>query len=193
MSEKQRAKHIADREAANSPETYPVSSSLLGADPTPDGLGAYEGGPLAMRGSNRWVSEKSHASRTGDSKNAPGTDYASKITHRQDSDFNEIHTDANGDFFLYNHKTDAWDIKGDSADIPYYEDENGKTFAFNYKTGEWNIPVTFEDQDAPEASESERLLAQEWGDEFAPLLIEESDNVPCDAEEFTDVNPEVVG
>ena len=45
------------------------------------------------------------------------------------------------------------------------------------KTGKWDVPVTVE-YDAPEA---------------APLLIEESDNVPCDAEELTDVNPEVVG
>ena len=113
-------------------------------------------------GSNRWVAEKSHASRTGDSKNAPGTDYASKITHRQDADFNEIHTDANGDFFLYNHKTDAWDIKGDSADIPYYH--NGtELLGYNLKTGAWDVPVTVE-YDTPEV---------------APLLIEESDNVPC--------------
>ena len=41
MSEKQKAKHIADREAlAAVPATYPVSSSLLEADPTPDGLGS---------------------------------------------------------------------------------------------------------------------------------------------------------
>jgi hypothetical protein len=187
MSEAQRLKHIADREALTVvPETFPV---LIGAEPTLDGMGAYEGGYAALKASNRWVSEKSHSSCTGSNKNAPG-DYASKITHRQDADFNEIHTDANGEFFLYNHKTDAWDIKGDSADLPYYRDLNGDLWAYNYKDGAWTVPVTIE-YDAPENS-------------VAPLLIEESDNIPCGdfeesveknrelLEELSDVNPEVV-
>lgn len=166
MSEAQRLKHIADREAANNvPEFLPISSSLLGADPTPDGLGAYEGGHHVLRGSNRWVAEKSHSSRTGSAKNTPGTDYASKITHRQDEDFNEIHTDANGDFFLYNHKTDAWDIKGDSADIPYYRDLNGDLWAYGISSGAWDVPVTVEyEGDEPATTDATPGLG-----DFAPV------------------------
>jgi hypothetical protein len=142
MSEKQRLKHIADREAlAAVPEYFPVASSLHGAETTVDGLGAYEGGRTEIKGSNRWVAEKSRSSRTTSAKNAPGTDYATKISHRQDQDFNEIHTDANGAFWLYNVKTDAWDILGDSADIPYYEDGRGWRWGYNVKTGKWDVPV----------------------------------------------------
>src|ERR1700678_2872436 len=104
MTQKQHAKHIADA----MPQPLLRATELEPVEPTPDGLGTWEGGKEALKGSRSWVSEKSHASRTGDTKNKPGTDYATKVTHRQDADFNEIHTDANGDFWLYNHKTDAW-------------------------------------------------------------------------------------
>jgi hypothetical protein len=137
MSEKQRLKHIADRQ----PQPLNEISELIAAESTPDGLGPYEGGRLELRGSNTWVAQKSHSSRTADSKNTPRTDYATKITHRQDADFNEIHTDANGQFWLYNLDTDAWDIAGDSADIPYYEDAKGWLWGYNVKTGAWDVPV----------------------------------------------------
>jgi hypothetical protein len=142
MSETQRLKHIADA-AATLAEHNSLNTS---AEPetTPDGLGQWEGGTAALKGSRTWVSEKSHATRTADSKNAPGLDYPTKITHRQDADFAVIHMEENGDVLLYNVKTDAWDIKGDSADIPYYEDENGLTWDYNVKTGAWDVPVTME-------------------------------------------------
>ena len=73
-----------------------------------------------------------------------GTEYATKITQRNQQDFNEIHTDANGDFYLYNVKTDAWDIKTDAQTIPFYADENGNLFAYNYRTGAWDVPVSTE-------------------------------------------------
>ena len=136
MSEKQRAKHIADR----MPQQLTKLSDLDAADPTPDGLGTWEGGRIALQGSNRWVAEKSHAQRTADSKNMPGTDYATKITHRQDQDFNEVHIQ-DDKVLLYNVKTDAWDIKGDSGDIPYYCDEEGNLWGYNYRTGSWDVPV----------------------------------------------------
>jgi hypothetical protein len=119
-----------------------------------------------------WQGQKQRSTRTGNAKNTPGTDYPSKITHRQDADFNEIHTDANGDFFLYNVKTDAWDILGDSADIPYYGDVDGILWAYSIKTGEWDIPV-----DEPSFD--------------LPLRIEEVDNIPC-FEESVDKNRELL-
>lgn len=73
MTAKQTAKHIADRQ----PQPYVEKPAF--AEPTPDGLGAWEGGTAALKGSRSWVSEKSHASRTADAKNTPGIDYASKI------------------------------------------------------------------------------------------------------------------
>jgi hypothetical protein len=136
MSEKQRLKHIADRQ----PQPLTEGSELDAAGPTPDGLGAWNGGKA-----HRSIDgAKAKPQRTGDTKNKPGIDYATKITHRQDADFNEIHTDANGDFFLYNHKTDAWDILGDSADIPYYRDLNGDLWAYDVKVGAWTVPVVIE-------------------------------------------------
>jgi hypothetical protein len=138
MTQKQHDKHLADR----MPQQLTKASELDAAEPTPDGLGAWEGGQAALKGSNTWVSQKSHSQRTGDSKNAPGTDYASKITHRQDADFNEIHTDADGSYFLYNVKTDAWDIPTTPDSFPYYEPTPGTLFAYNYRTGAWDVPVT---------------------------------------------------
>lgn len=147
MSEKQRAKHIMESVKAKNiyPNGFSVGSSLDAAAPTPDGLGAWNGGKV-HRGID---GAKAKPQRTGSAKNTPGIDYASKITHRQDKDFNEIHTDANAQFWLYNHKTNAWDIKGDSADIPHYVDENDKEWAYNWKTGLWNVPVVVEEQDEP--------------------------------------------
>ena len=128
MSEKQRLKHIADVQ----PKFLTATSELDAAEPTPDGLGAWEGGRAALRGSGSWVAEKNHSSRTANSKNTPGVEYATKITHRQDADFNEIHTDANSQFWLYNAKTDAWDILGNAADLPHYDDGKGMLWAYNY-------------------------------------------------------------
>lgn len=161
MTAKQTAKHITDNAAKILTPTS--GSSLDAAEPTPDGLGAWEGGVAhhSLDGA------KAKPQRTADTKNTPGTDYASKITHRQDQNFNEIHVEENGDVLLYNHKADAWNIKGDSNDIPYYRDLNGDLWGYDVKAGNWGVPVIVEDQDAPEVT---------------PLLIEESDNVPCDAD-----------
>ena len=135
MSAKQKAKHIADRQ----PKTVAEGSSLDAAAPTPDGLGEWQGG-IAHRSID---GAKAKPQRTGDTKNRPGIDYASKITHRQDRDFNEIHIE-DGKVLLYNVKTDAWDIEGDSADIPYYV--NGtELLGYNVKTGKWDVTVTVED------------------------------------------------
>jgi hypothetical protein len=128
-------------------------------EPTPDGLGKLNLKGM-LKNNPVWIKAKAQPTRTADAKNAPGTDYASKITQRNQKDFNEIHTDANGDFWLYNHKADKWDIKGDSAHIPYYEDLNGDLWAYNIKSGAWDVPVSI--------------------DYEAPLKIEEGDNVPCD-------------
>jgi len=137
MTAKQTAKHIADK---NWPLHTAEGSSLDAAGPTPDGLGAWEGGIVhrSLDGA------KAKPTRTGDTKNRPGIDYASKITHRQDRDFSEIHIAENGDVLLYNVKTDAWDIKGDSADMPNYEDENGALWAYNLNTGAWDVRVTYD-------------------------------------------------
>lgn len=141
MTEKQRQKHITDTVTVLTPE----GSSLDSAPTSPDGLGTWEGG--LAKGANNWVALKSHATNTGDAKNAHGNNNhlgPKPITHRQDADFNEIHTNANGDFFLYNVKNDKWDIPTDAKTVPFYEDENGKTWAYNYKTGAWDVEVTEE-------------------------------------------------
>lgn len=165
MTQKQHDKHIADREARQNAGIAAAcgdsnKSTLDAAPSTPDGLGPWEGG-VSHRGID---GAKAKPQRTGDRKNAPGTDYPSKITHRQDQDFNEIHTDANGDFFLYNHKTDAWDIKGDSADIPYY-DNGTELLGYNVKTGKWDVPVTV-DYEAPEVVDIQ-VTVPEAADESA--------------------------
>ena len=78
MSAKQKAKHIADRQPKFLVNT---TESLEGAEPTPDGLGAWEGG-IAHRSLD---GAKAKPQRTGDTKNTPGIDYASKIneTHQK--------------------------------------------------------------------------------------------------------------
>lgn len=165
MTQKQRDKHIVDNAAEQKHLLEGTDSPA--AEPTPDGLGTWEGGPVALKGSPRWAAEKSKPTRTANTKNIPGTDYASKITHRQDRDFTEIHVEENGDVMLYNVKTDAWDIKGSTDAMPNYEDENGLTWAYNNKTGQWDVPVTYEGGDIhPDAG---------YGSEL------------------TDVNPEVTG
>ena len=75
MSAKQKAKHIADRQ----PQPYVEKPAFAG--PTPDGLGAWQGG-IAHRSID---GAKAKPQRTGDTKNTPGTDYASKIneTHQK--------------------------------------------------------------------------------------------------------------
>ena len=79
MSEKQRLKHIADREAAEA--EYNSLNNPSAIEPTPDELGLWEGG-IAHRSID---GAKAKAQRTGDVKNTPGTDYASKIneTHQK--------------------------------------------------------------------------------------------------------------
>jgi hypothetical protein len=148
VSEKQKAKHIADSEArqnAGIVAVYgdPTKSELDAAPSSPDGLGAWQGG--VVRGALSGL--KAKPQRTGDAKNTPGIDYASKITHRQDRDFNEVRVIENGDVMLYNVKTNAWDIKGDAADVPHYFDENDKEWAFNFKTAEWDVPIVVEEAD----------------------------------------------
>jgi hypothetical protein len=68
MTEKQRLKHIADRE----PKPVTEGSSLDAAKATPDGLGEWQGGIQALKGAINWVSRKSHPSRTGDFKRTSG-------------------------------------------------------------------------------------------------------------------------
>jgi hypothetical protein len=103
MSEAQRLKHIADREPKFLVNT---TESLEGAAPTPDGLGSWNGGKA-----HRSIDgAKAKPQRTGDTKNKPGIDYASKINASHQREFHPIHTDANGNFFLHNPKTDKWDI-----------------------------------------------------------------------------------
>jgi hypothetical protein len=110
-----------------------------------------------------WQGQRQRSSSTADAKNAPGKEYKSKITHRQDRDFNEIHVDETEGVLLYNVKTDAWDIKGDVDDLPYYVDGDGLTWAYDVKTGRWDVPV-----------------------EYVGIDL-------ASPEEFTDVNPEVTG
>jgi hypothetical protein len=159
MTAKQTAKHIADHEAEDA--AYNSLNVVAVIEPTPDGLGLWEGGVTHLSIDRH----KAKPQRTGDTKNKPGIDYPTKITHRQDRDFNEIHVEENGDVLLYNVKTNAWDIKGDSADLPYYEDETG-TWGYNVKTGKWDVLVTYEEHDGY----------------VAPLMVEESDNISCDAD-----------
>lgn len=88
MSEKQRLKHIADREAEKAvPEWLPISSSLLGVEPTADGLGQWNGGRSELKGVNNWVNLKSKPNQSADLKHAPGTDYPSKIGPEQQKDY----------------------------------------------------------------------------------------------------------
>ena len=58
-------------------------------------------------------------------------------------DFNEIHIQ-DGKVLLYNVKTDAWDIEGDSADIPYY-DNGTELLGYNVKSGKWDVPTAVEE------------------------------------------------
>lgn len=147
--ERRAAKHRAQRMDTGITEgTFKTEAAF----DTPDALGLWEGGTAALKGVANWVALKSRPTRTADNKNAHGTNNhlgPKPLTHRQDADFCEIHTDANGDFWLYNVKNDKWDIPTDAQTVPFYEDENGKTWDYNYKTGAWDVPVVPEDQDAP--------------------------------------------
>ena len=79
MTDKQRLKHIADRQ----PQPLTEGSSLYAAEPTPDGLGTWEGGTAALKCvNNDWVSRKSRANALAEQKHMTGTDYATKITQR---------------------------------------------------------------------------------------------------------------
>ena len=77
MSEKQKAKHIADREAAEA--AYNSLNVPAVVEPTPDGLGAWQGG--VVRGAISGL--KAKAQRTASTKNTPGIDYPSKIGPEQ--------------------------------------------------------------------------------------------------------------
>ena len=100
-----------------------VKSELEAAEPTPDGLGAWQGGTAALKGANNWVSLKSRASRTASAKNTPGIDYPSKINETHQKDY--------------------------IAPRPYYVDENNKVWKYNPTTDDWDIPVL----DNPEAAD----------------------------------------
>ena len=113
MSAKQKLKHITDRIVPAIDSI--AANSLDAAESTPDGLGEWQGGIAALKSPTLGL--KAKAQRTGDVKNTPGTDYPSKITHRQDKDFTEVHTDENGKQWLYNPKADVWNIPaGDYSD-----------------------------------------------------------------------------
>ena len=73
MTQRQKDKHHAEKFAVCK---LVEGSSLDEAAESPDGLGAWEGGTAALKGSRTWVSENSHPSRTADAKNAPGIDYS---------------------------------------------------------------------------------------------------------------------
>ena len=84
MSEKQKAKHIADSEArqnAGIVAVYgdPTKSELDAAPSSPDGLGAWQGG--VVRGAISGL--KAKPQRTASTKNTPGIDYPSKIGPEQ--------------------------------------------------------------------------------------------------------------
>jgi len=85
MSAKQKAKHNEEHIVKI---LTPEVSELTPAEPTPDGLGEWQGGITALKGAPNWVSLKSHATRTASAKNTPGTDYPSKInaTHQKVED-----------------------------------------------------------------------------------------------------------
>jgi hypothetical protein len=85
MSAKQKAKHNEEHIVKI---LTPEVSELTPAEPTPDGLGEWQGGITALKGAPNWVGLKSRASRTASAKNTPGTDYASKIneTHQKVTD-----------------------------------------------------------------------------------------------------------
>jgi hypothetical protein len=98
----QKLKHIADRAA----ELAAYNAEGAPSEPSPDNLGAWNGGKA-----HRSIDgAKAKPQRTGDTKNTPGIDYASKINASHQREFHPIHTDANGNFFLHNPKTDKWDI-----------------------------------------------------------------------------------
>jgi hypothetical protein len=73
MTAKQKAKHTTDNAAKILTPTS--GSSLDAAAPTPDGLGEWQGGIV-----HRSIDgAKAKPQRTGDTKNRPGIDYASKL------------------------------------------------------------------------------------------------------------------
>ena len=81
MSAKQKAKHITDNAAKI---LTPTSGSSLDAAPTsPDCLGEWRGG-IAHRSLD---GAKAKPQRTGDTKNRPGIDYASKIGPEHQKDY----------------------------------------------------------------------------------------------------------
>jgi hypothetical protein len=81
MTQKQHDKHILDKQLTVSDGTQ---SELTAAEPTPDGLGTWEGGRTALKGAPNWVSLKSKPSRTADSKRAPGIDYPAKVKKQEE-------------------------------------------------------------------------------------------------------------
>ena len=104
MTQAQKDKHIADR----MPQLLTSVTELEAADPTPDGLGPWKGGRAELKSPTFGL--KARPQRTADAKRAPGIDYASKINATHQREFHPIHTDANGEYWMYNRKTDKWDI-----------------------------------------------------------------------------------
>ena len=103
MSEKQKAKHLADREAAEAAYNSLNVPAVVG--PTPDGLGLWEGG-IAHSSID---GHKAKAQRTGDTKNTPGTDYPSKINETHQKKY-PLYEDENGKLWSHNAATKEWDI-----------------------------------------------------------------------------------
>jgi hypothetical protein len=183
MTQKQQDKHIADNAAEQ--QQLLEGTEKPTAEPTPDGLGNWEGGLAALKGSNRWVAEKEHTSRTGDTKNKPGIDYPSKITQRQQKDFTEVHMSEDGKVLLYNAKTDTWDIEGTTDDLPFYRDAEGKLWAFNWRNGLWDVETV---ESEFESAYSEEAVQQRLddGDTIAQAVAAEGEDAALD------VAPEVL-
>jgi hypothetical protein len=82
MTQKQRQKHIADNAVEQKRLMGGTEKEKSG--PTPDGLGEWEGGTAALKGSRTWVSEKLHPSRTASNKNTSGKSSSDVVEHSVD-------------------------------------------------------------------------------------------------------------
>ena len=113
MTAKQKAKHITDSAAKILTPTS--GSSLDAAEPTPDGLGAWEGGIAALVVARRSERRSPMRAARRTLRTLPALTMRSKSRIGKILDFNEIHIEPTAKFWLYNRKTDAWDIEGDSS------------------------------------------------------------------------------
>ena len=108
MTIKQKLQHLADKQ----PQPYVEPVTI---EPTPDGLGLWEGGREELKGAKNWVSLKSHPTRTGDFKNTPGKD-SGEIVERS------------SDYFKQGNNTVVAPLKVEEADnIPCDIDEPATT------------------------------------------------------------------